>query len=122
MTIMRGIPGYLAPEWLSVVITENIDVYSFGIVILETLSGRRHFEASETETEEERTIGRALVDLIDKHSEDMQFYKEEAIKMMQIAAWFLQSDYTKRLSISKVVKAMKGVLDVEKDLDYNFKP
>ncbi|PHU12451.1 hypothetical protein BC332_19381 [Capsicum chinense] len=56
MTMMRGIPGYLALEWLSVVITGNIDVYSFGIVILETLSGRRHFEASETETEEERTM------------------------------------------------------------------
>ncbi|KAF3666175.1 hypothetical protein FXO38_09178 [Capsicum annuum] len=48
MTIMRGTPGYLAPEWLSGVITEKVDVYSFGIVILEILRRRRHFEASET--------------------------------------------------------------------------
>ncbi|PHU23279.1 hypothetical protein BC332_08386 [Capsicum chinense] len=48
MTIMRGTPGYLAPEWLSGVITEKVDVYSFGIVILEILRRRRYFEASET--------------------------------------------------------------------------
>ncbi|PHT35678.1 G-type lectin S-receptor-like serine/threonine-protein kinase SD2-5 [Capsicum baccatum] len=83
------------------------------------------------ETEEERimlnlfrkkTEKEQLVGLIDKHSEDIQFYKEEVIKTMKIVAWCLQSDYTKRPSMSMVVKAMKGVLDVEKDLDYNFKP
>ncbi|KAF3671083.1 hypothetical protein FXO38_05245 [Capsicum annuum] len=52
--------------------------------------------------EEERLVG-----LIDKHSEDMQFYKEEVIKTMKIAAWCLQSDYTKRPSMSMVVKAME---------------
>ncbi|KAM3302023.1 hypothetical protein P3S67_016525 [Capsicum chacoense] len=129
MTMMRGTPGYLAPEWLSGVITEKVDVYSFGIVILEILSGRRHFEASYTEEERimlnlfrKKAEEGQLVDLIDKHSEDMQFYKEEVIKTMQIAAWCLQSDYTKRPSMSMVVKVMEGALDVEKDLDYNFKP
>ncbi|KAM3395751.1 hypothetical protein P3S68_004757 [Capsicum galapagoense] len=62
-----------------------------------------------------------LVDLIDKHSENIQFYKEEVIKMMLIAGWCLKSDYTKKTSMSMVVKAMEGVLDIEKDLDYNFK-
>ncbi|PHT69741.1 hypothetical protein T459_24845 [Capsicum annuum] len=52
--------------------------------------------------EEERLVG-----LINKHSEDMQFYKEEVIKTMKIAAWCLQSDYTKRPSMSMVVKAME---------------
>ncbi|KAK4369046.1 hypothetical protein RND71_012838 [Anisodus tanguticus] len=129
VTTMRGTPGYLAPEWLSGAITEKVDVYSFGIVVLEILSGRRHFEASESEDQQvmlnlfrKKAEEGQLVDLIDKHSEDMQFYKEEVIKTMQIAAWCLQSDYTKRPSMSMVVKAMEGVLDVEKDLDYSFKP
>ncbi|CAN4104474.1 unnamed protein product [Withania somnifera] len=129
MTMMRGTPGYLAPEWLSGVITEKVDVYSFGIVILEILSGRRNFEASESEEQRimlnlfrKKAEEGQLVDLIDKNSEDMQLYKEEAIKAMQIAAWCLQSDYTKRPSMSMVVKAMEGVLDVEKNLDYSFKP
>ncbi|KAK6785250.1 hypothetical protein RDI58_018705 [Solanum bulbocastanum] len=129
MTQMRGTPGYLAPEWLSGVITEKVDVYSFGIVILEILSGRRHFEASESEEQQvmvnlfrRKAEEGQLVDLIDKHSEDMQIYKEEVIKTMQIAAWCLQSDYTKRPSMSMVVKAMEGFLDVDKDIDYSFRP
>ncbi|KAJ8532195.1 hypothetical protein K7X08_012118 [Anisodus acutangulus] len=107
-------------------LTEKVDVYSFGIVVLEILSGRRHFEASESEDEQvmlnlfrKKAEEGQLVDLIDKRSEDMQFYKEEVIKTMQIAAWCLQSDYTKRPSMSMVVKAMEGVLDVDKDLDYS---
>ncbi|KAG5597331.1 hypothetical protein H5410_038563 [Solanum commersonii] len=35
VTRMRGTPRYLAPEWLRSVITEKVDVYAFGIVLLE---------------------------------------------------------------------------------------
>ncbi|KAF3654581.1 hypothetical protein FXO38_15070 [Capsicum annuum] len=93
MTMMRGTLGYLATEWISRIITKKVDVYSFGIVILEILSGRSHFKASETEEESimsnlfrKKTEEGQLVDLIDNHSEDMKFYKEELIKTMQIAA------------------------------------
>ncbi|MFS8000982.1 putative protein kinase RLK-Pelle-SD-2b family [Helianthus anomalus] len=51
MTTMRGTPGYLAPEWLSSVITEKVDVYSFGIVLLEILCGRKNFDRSQPEEE-----------------------------------------------------------------------
>ncbi|THG12924.1 hypothetical protein TEA_014547 [Camellia sinensis var. sinensis] len=37
VTMMRGTPGYLAPEWLSSIITKKVDVYSFGVVVLEML-------------------------------------------------------------------------------------
>lgn len=43
VTRMRGTPGYLAPEWLRSVITEKVDVYAFGIVLLEVLCGRKEF-------------------------------------------------------------------------------
>ncbi|KAK3446192.1 hypothetical protein EUGRSUZ_A01935 [Eucalyptus grandis] len=46
MMSMRGTPGYLAPEWLSYVITEKVDVYSFGIVMLEVLCGRKNVDRS----------------------------------------------------------------------------
>ncbi|XP_039154996.1 G-type lectin S-receptor-like serine/threonine-protein kinase SD2-5 [Eucalyptus grandis] len=48
MTTMRGTPGYLAPEWLSSIITEKVDVYSFGIVMLEVLCGRKNVDRSIT--------------------------------------------------------------------------
>ncbi|KAG5544524.1 hypothetical protein RHGRI_017073 [Rhododendron griersonianum] len=43
-TTMRGTRGYLAPEWLTgSAISDKADVYSFGMVLLEILSGRKNF-------------------------------------------------------------------------------
>jgi len=42
-TTMRGTRGYLAPEWLTnSAISERTDVYSFGMVLLELVSGRKN--------------------------------------------------------------------------------
>ena len=37
VTKMKGNPGYMASEWLSLGIIEKVDVYSFEIVLLEIL-------------------------------------------------------------------------------------
>ncbi|KAL7185275.1 hypothetical protein ACSBR2_027245 [Camellia fascicularis] len=47
--MLRGTPGYLAPEWLSSIITEKVNVYSFGVVVLEMLCGRRNLDRSQPE-------------------------------------------------------------------------
>jgi len=42
-TTMRGTRGYLAPEWLSnTAITDRTDVYSFGMVLMELVRGRKN--------------------------------------------------------------------------------
>ncbi|KAG8072534.1 hypothetical protein GUJ93_ZPchr0006g44889 [Zizania palustris] len=42
-TTMRGTRGYLAPEWLTnTAITDRTDVYSFGMVLLELVGGRKN--------------------------------------------------------------------------------
>ncbi|XP_050364937.1 G-type lectin S-receptor-like serine/threonine-protein kinase At5g35370 [Argentina anserina] len=42
-TTMRGTRGYLGPEWLTnSAISEKTDVYSFGMVLLELVSGRKN--------------------------------------------------------------------------------
>ena len=91
---MRGTPGYMAPEWLSSVITKKVDVYSFGVVLLEILCERRNLDRSQPEEamhlldlfrkniEEDQ-----LLDLVDKYSEDMQLHGAEVVKMMRLAAW-----------------------------------
>ncbi|KAK9063876.1 hypothetical protein SSX86_017748 [Deinandra increscens subsp. villosa] len=127
MTTMRGTPGYLAPEWLSSIITEKVDVYSFGIVLLEILCGRKNFDRSQPE--ESWHLLRAfqkcweqetLLDIVDLKSEDKQIYGKEVIEMMKIASWCLQTDYTRRPSMSSVVKVLEGGLKVDSNLDYNF--
>jgi serine/threonine protein kinase len=127
VTNMRGTPGYMAPEWVSLVITEKVDVYSFGVVLLEILCGRRNFDHSQPEEamhllhlfkkkiEEDR-----LLDLVDNYSEDMQLHGAEVVNMMRVAARCLQIDYTKRPSMSMVVKVLEDVENVESNLDYFF--
>ncbi|KAJ6904031.1 receptor-like protein kinase [Populus alba x Populus x berolinensis] len=49
VTKMTGTPGYLAPEWLGLVIAEKVDIYTFGVVVLEILCGRRNVDRSQPE-------------------------------------------------------------------------
>ncbi|XP_010253520.1 PREDICTED: G-type lectin S-receptor-like serine/threonine-protein kinase At1g34300 [Nelumbo nucifera] len=45
MSRIRGTRGYLAPEWVkNEPITAKADVYSFGMVLLEIVSGTRNFD------------------------------------------------------------------------------
>ncbi|KAH0651216.1 hypothetical protein KY285_031335 [Solanum tuberosum] len=127
VTTMRGTPGYLAPEWLHEVITEKVDVYSFGVVILEIICGRKNLDRHQDEDDMHllslfmrKAVERQLLEMVDKKSEDMQLHRKEAVEMMKIAAWCLQSDYTKRPSMSLVVKVFQGLVAAETDLDYSF--
>ncbi|KAH9314241.1 hypothetical protein KI387_022868 [Taxus chinensis] len=46
-TRLRGTLGYLAPEWLlHASVTEKSDVFSFGMVLLEIISGRKNLDLS----------------------------------------------------------------------------
>uniref|UniRef100_A0ACD5VXZ9 Uncharacterized protein n=1 Tax=Avena sativa TaxID=4498 RepID=A0ACD5VXZ9_AVESA len=45
LTTMRGTVGYLAPEWISgTAITAKADVFSYGMLLFEIVSGRRNVE------------------------------------------------------------------------------
>jgi serine/threonine protein kinase len=120
VTLMRGTPGYLAPEWLTSPITEKVDVYSFGVVIMEIISGRKNIDSSQPQEDvhlinllREKEQNNQLIDLIDKHSDDMVSRKEEVIQMMKLAVWCLQNDCTRRPSMSTVIKVLEGVTHIE---------
>lgn len=47
VTMVRGTRGYLAPEWVSNrPITVKADVYSYGMLLLEIIGGRRNLDMS----------------------------------------------------------------------------
>ncbi|XP_022001415.1 G-type lectin S-receptor-like serine/threonine-protein kinase SD2-5 [Helianthus annuus] len=127
MTNIKGTPGYLAPEWRSSIITEKVDVYSFGIVLLEILCGRKVLDRSQPEESghllfvfEKSWEQGTLLDMVDRQSEDMRVHSTEVVEMMKVAAWCLQTNFKRRPSMSSVVKVLEGGMGVESKLDYNF--
>ncbi|XP_076906613.1 G-type lectin S-receptor-like serine/threonine-protein kinase SD2-5 [Bidens hawaiensis] len=127
MTTIKGTPGYIAPEWWSSIITEKVDVYSFGIILLEILCGRKNFDRSLPEESwhllsvfQKCWEQGMLLDMVDEHSENMQINGTEVVEMMKMTSWCLQNDYTRRPSMSSVVKVLEVGMSVETNLDYNF--
>ncbi|KAA8540402.1 hypothetical protein F0562_024679 [Nyssa sinensis] len=128
ITQMRGTRGYMAPEWLSRKITEKVDVFSFGVVVLEIVSGRKNLDFSQPEEIDhlllhivkQKAEENQLLDVVDRSSEDMQRQGEEAVKMIKIAIWCLQNDFTRRPSMSMVVKVLEGAMVMEPISDYSF--
>uniref|UniRef100_A0ACD5WRN3 Uncharacterized protein n=1 Tax=Avena sativa TaxID=4498 RepID=A0ACD5WRN3_AVESA len=65
MSHVRGTAGYIAPEWISgLPITSKVDVYSYGVVLLELLSGRRVSELTVGSDAEVRSMLRKLVTML----------------------------------------------------------
>ncbi|KAK4286210.1 hypothetical protein QN277_002799 [Acacia crassicarpa] len=120
LTTMRGTRGYLAPEWISgVAITAKADVYSYGMMDFELVSGRRNSEPSEdgkfkffpTRATNVVVQGGNVLSLLDpslKGNADM----DEVARTVKVAAWCVQDDETHRPSMGQAVQILEGVLDV----------
>ena len=125
--MLRGTRGYLAPEWLGSKITEKVDIYSFGIVLVEIICGRRNLDESQPEErvhlisllQEKARCGK-LFDLVDTSSNDMQFHREEVREMMELAMWCLQVDSSKRPLMSTVAKVLEGAMTLEATPHYDL--
>ncbi|KAA8524506.1 hypothetical protein F0562_010929 [Nyssa sinensis] len=119
LTTMRGTRGYLAPEWISgVAITTKVDVYSYGMVLFEFLSGRRNFEHSEDGKVKffptwaaSVTAGGDILSLLD-HRLEGNANAEEVTRICRVAYWCIQDDENHRPSMGQVVQILEGVLDV----------
>lgn len=120
LTTMRGTRGYLAPEWISgVAITAKADVYSYGMMLFEFISGRRNSEASEdgkvkffpTLASSVLTEGDDILILLDRRLE-RNADPEELTRLCRVACWCIQDEESQRPSMGQVVQILEGVLDV----------
>ncbi|XP_056158422.1 G-type lectin S-receptor-like serine/threonine-protein kinase At2g19130 [Syzygium oleosum] len=120
LTTMRGTRGYLAPEWISgVAITAKADVYSYGMMLFEFVSGRRNSEVSEngdikffpTWAARKISEGGDLLDLLDPNLE-ANVDTEELTRICRVACWCVQDEETHRPSMGQVVPILEGVLNV----------
>ncbi|KAM0007086.1 putative protein kinase RLK-Pelle-SD-2b family [Helianthus debilis subsp. tardiflorus] len=120
LTTMRGTRGYLAPEWLSgVPITTKADVYSYGMMMFEFISGARNSEHAEDGKKKffPMEVANVLIDggdiltLLDPRL-DGEASVEELTKLCKVACWCIQDDEENRPAMSQVEQILDGVLDV----------
>ncbi|XP_073273599.1 G-type lectin S-receptor-like serine/threonine-protein kinase At2g19130 [Primulina huaijiensis] len=120
LTTFRGTRGYLAPEWISgVATTAKADVYSYGMMLFELVSGRRNSELSEGE--KSKFFPSLAYTLIVQGGDTLSLLDpalsriaeaEEVLKICKIACWCIQEDENIRPSIGQVVQILEGVMDV----------
>ncbi|MBA0867131.1 hypothetical protein Goshw_027506 [Gossypium schwendimanii] len=114
-TRVAGTTGYLAPEYaIRGQLTRKADIYSFGVVLLEIVSGRcntnRRLPLSEQcllERAWNKYESRELVELVDT-SMGGEYDEEEAQKFLKIGLLCTQDIPKLRPSMSQVVKMLMG--------------
>ncbi|PRQ35226.1 putative protein kinase RLK-Pelle-SD-2b family [Rosa chinensis] len=125
ITGIRGTKGYVAPEWFkNLPITAKVDVYSFGILLLEIICCRKKFD-EEAEDGDQIILADWAYDcykhkklhlLLEKNDEAI-----EDIKMMEkyvmIAMWCIQENPSLRPTMKKTIQMLEGTVEVSKPPD-----
>ncbi|SPT15848.1 unnamed protein product [Triticum aestivum] len=119
-TGIRGTRGYVAPEWFkNIGITSKVDVYSFGVILLELVCCRRNVELEIAD--EERSIltywandcyrcGR--IDLLVEGDDEANFNIKKAERFVAVALWCLQEEPTMRPTMLKVTQMLDGAVQI----------
>ncbi|XP_057486176.1 cold-responsive protein kinase 1-like [Actinidia eriantha] len=121
-TRVAGTIGYLAPEYaIRGQLTRKADVYSFGVLLVEVVSGRCNTNSRLPVEEKyllERTWNlyerRELVGLVDA-SLNADFDAEEACRFLKIGLLCTQDPQKLRPSMSSVVKMLTGEVDINEN-------
>ncbi|KAK8582838.1 hypothetical protein V6N13_069606 [Hibiscus sabdariffa] len=119
MTGARGTIGYIAPEVFSRNfgrVSHKSDVYSYGMMILEMVGGRKNINVEVDRTSEiyfpDYIYSRIELDgelgLEGIENEDEL---EKARKMIIVSLWCIQTDPSNRPSMSRVVEMLEGTVD-----------
>ncbi|XP_057874149.2 G-type lectin S-receptor-like serine/threonine-protein kinase At2g19130 [Cryptomeria japonica] len=115
LTTTRGTRGYLAPEWLSgVPITVKADVYSFGMTLLEIISGRRNSDLSVQESQHYFPTWAATqihkgntIGIVDERIAD-KADAEEVRRAAVVSIQCIEKDENERPSMAQVVRSLEG--------------
>lgn len=121
VTTIRGTRGYIAPEWLNgSPITAKADVYSYGMTLLEIISGRRNIDTKMEDMEKhffpvwaaKQVRKHAVMKLVDERLGEKKVEEEQVRRMAHAALWCIQDSEVMRPCMSKVVLMLEGSLNL----------
>nr|XP_043609728.1 putative receptor protein kinase ZmPK1 [Erigeron canadensis] len=117
-SMIRGTRGYMAPEWaFNLRITSKVDVYSYGVVILEMITGKGPAAVHQTSNESDETK-LALIDWVRLKtqrsteswveeivgpSNSSEYDRERMENLVRVALQCVEEDREARPSMSQVV-------------------
>ncbi|CAO2837225.1 unnamed protein product [Amaranthus hypochondriacus] len=123
-TAIRGTKGYVAPEWFrNKPITVKVDVYSFGVLLLEIICCRKSVCMELIEQE-----GAILTDwafdcyrlnhLASLMNDDMEALSDmiRLKRLVKVALWCIQEDPNLRPTMRTVTQILDGVVEVPDNL------
>lgn len=121
LTSVMGTRGYLAPEWLAnLPITSKSDVFSYGMVLLELVGGRRNFDISATTGRRkfstwafEQFEGGDISSIVDERLGG-NLNMDQVQRVIQVSFWCIQEQSSRRPSMGKVVQMLEGVFPIER--------
>uniref|UniRef100_A0ACD5XJC5 Uncharacterized protein n=1 Tax=Avena sativa TaxID=4498 RepID=A0ACD5XJC5_AVESA len=115
-TRVMGTPGYCAPEYLeSGQLTLRSDIYSFGVVILEVITGRRALD--QTRSRDERNLAEWATPLINQKEYSIladpalsgQYSKTSLVQALSVAQLCIQKTARQRPLITEVASALSHI-------------
>ncbi|KAJ4958437.1 hypothetical protein NE237_025548 [Protea cynaroides] len=123
---VHGTRGYLAPEWLlENGICEKSDIYSYGMVVLEIIGGRRNVRLMEDDEERYWSYFPRIVSEKERQGKLMEIVDERLVRnggiderqvrlLVHVALWCIQEDPKLRPSMACVVEMLEGHVVVDK--------
>ncbi|CAL5359763.1 unnamed protein product [Camellia sinensis] len=119
-TDIRGTRGYVAPEWFkNVPVTVKVDVYSFGVMLLEIICCRKHVAVEYGE--EERAIltdwaydcfMRGVLGTLVDNDEAAMSDNTMLCRWVMTALCCIQEDPSKRPTMKMVIQMLEGYVEV----------